>query len=156
MVVFMIAPHDHPRTRFGLRFALLARRWRRTLDARLGEAGLTDATWAPLVHLHESGDGISQKTLAALAGLDASSLVRLIDILADRGMVERRTDPADRRARLIYLTAAGRAAVADILHLLGGHEAEMLADIGDDELAQVLDVFERIGRRLPRLGEERA
>ncbi|MGG2362798.1 MarR family transcriptional regulator, partial [Salmonella enterica] len=57
---------QHPRARFGLEFALLARRWRRTLDFRLAEAGLTDATWAPLVHLHESGDGISQKALAAL------------------------------------------------------------------------------------------
>ncbi len=146
----------HPRTRFGLEFALLARRWRRTLDTRLAEAGLTDATWAPLVHLHESGDGISQKALAALVGLDASSLVRLLDILVARGLVERRTDPADRRARLIYLTAPGRAAVADILRLLNGREAEILADVGDAELAQVMDVFARIARRLPPLGEDRA
>ncbi len=152
----MRSPHDQPRARFGLQFALLARRWRRTLDARLAEAGLSDATWAPLVHLHESGDGISQKALAALVGLDASSLVRLIDILVGRGLVERRTDPVDRRARLIHLTAAGRAAVADILRLLVGREAEILADISDAELAQVLDVFARIGRRLPQLGEDRS
>ncbi len=147
---------QHPRARFGLQFALLARRWRRTLDARLAEAGLSDATWAPLVHLHQSGDGISQKTLAALVGLDASSLVRLIDILVARGLVERRTDVADRRARLIHLTDAGRAAVAEILRLLVGREAEMLADVSDAELVQVMDVFDRIGRRLPQLGEDRS
>lgn len=146
----------HPRTRFGLEFALLARRWRRTLDTRLAEAGLTDATWAPLVHLHESGDGISQKVLASLVGLDASSLVRLLDILVARGLVERRTDPTDRRARLIYLTAPGRVAVADILRLLNGREAEILADVSDAELTRVMDVFARIARRLPPLGEDRA
>lgn len=146
----------HPRTRFGLEFALLARRWRRTLDTRLAEAGLTDATWAPLVHLHESGDGISQKALAALVGLDASSLVRLLDILVARGLVERRTDPADRRARLIYLTGPGRVAVADILRLLNGREAEILADVSDAELTRVMDVFARIARRLPPLDEDRA
>lgn len=146
----------HPRTRFGLEFALLARRWRRTLDTRLAEAGLTDATWAPLVHLHESGDGISQKVLASLVGLDASSLVRLLDILVARRLVERRTDPTDRRARLIYLTAPGRDAVADILRLLNGREAEILADVSDAELTRVMDVFARIARRLPPLGEDRA
>jgi MarR family transcriptional regulator for hemolysin len=145
----------HPRARFGLQFGLLARRWRRTLDARLAEAGLSDATWAPLVHLHESGDGISQKALAALVGLDASSLVRLIDILVARGLVERRTDATDRRARLIHLTDAGRRAVAEILRLLVGREAEILADVSDAELVQVMDVFARIGRRLPQLGEDR-
>lgn len=146
----------HPRARFGLEFALLARRWRRTLDLRLAEAGLTDATWAPLVHLHEAGDGISQKALAAQVGLDASSLVRLLDILVARGLVERRTDPADRRARLIYLTGPGRVAVAEIRRLLAGREAEILADVGDAELVQVMDVLARIARRLPPLGEERS
>lgn len=141
-----------PRARFGLEFSLLARRWRRTLDAGLAGVGLTDATWAPLVRLQVSGDGISQKALAGLLGLDASSLVRLIDILVARGLVERRTDAADRRNRLIYLTDAGRAALADIRRVLAEREAEMLVDVGDDELAMMLDVFARIGRRLHSLG----
>jgi len=146
---------DHaqsPRARFGLEFSLLARRWRQTLDAGLAGVGLTDATWAPLVRLQVSGDGISQKALAGLLGLDASSLVRLIDILVARGLVERRTDAADRRNRLIYLTDAGRAALADIRRALAEREAEMLVDVGDDELAMMLDVFARIGRRLHSLG----
>lgn len=141
-----------PRARFGLEFSLLARRWRRTLDAGLAGVGLTDATWAPLVRLQVSGDGISQKALAGLLGLDASSLVRLIDILVARGLVERRTDAADRRNRLIYLTDAGRAALADIRRVLAEREAEMLVDVGDDELTMMLDVFARIGRRLHSLG----
>ncbi len=141
-----------PRARFGLEFSLLARRWRRTLDAGLAGVGLTDATWAPLVRLQVSGDGISQKALAGLLGLDASSLVRLIDILVARGLVERRTDAADRRNRLIYLTDAGRAALADIRRVLAEREAEMLVDVSDDELTMMLDVFARIGRRLHSLG----
>src|SRR3546814_2482463 len=57
-----------PRSRFGLRFSLLACRWRQALDAHPAAAGLSDATWIPLVHLHETGGAITQKTLAAPIG----------------------------------------------------------------------------------------
>ncbi len=145
-----------PRARFGVRFALLARRWRRALDARLAEAGLSDATWVPLVHLHESGDGITQKELAALVGIDGSSLVRLLDILCRQGLVERRVDAADARARLVHLTDAGRARVAEIRRELGKGEAEMLADLSDAEIAAMLRNFELIEQRLQALQAQRA
>jgi MarR family transcriptional regulator for hemolysin len=152
----MEASSASPRSRFGIEFVLLARRWRRALDRRLGMVGLTDATWAPLVHLWESGDGISQKDLAALVGIEGSSLVRLLDILASRGLVERRTDEIDRRAKLIFLTEAGRAAVAGIRLELSRGEAEMLADLSDAEIAAMLDAFGQIGRRLQPVQDERA
>ena len=75
-----------PRFRFGHQFSLLARQWRRAVETRLEQAGLTDATWAPLVHLSASGGGITQKELAALVGIDGSTLVRLLDILSDKGL----------------------------------------------------------------------
>ncbi|MBP2148739.1 MULTISPECIES: MarR family winged helix-turn-helix transcriptional regulator [Xanthobacter] len=145
-----------PRARFGVRFALLARRWRRALDARLAEAGLSDATWVPLVHLHESGDGITQKELAALVGIDGSSLVRLLDILCRQGLVERRVDAADARARLVHLTDAGRARVAEIRRELGKGEAEMLADLSDADIAAMLRNFQLIEQRLQALQAQRA
>ena len=94
----MAAASSSPRARLGVRFALLARRWRRVLDARLAASGLSDATWVPLVHLEESGGGVTQKELAALVGIEGSSLVRLIDILGRQGLVERRVDTTDGRA----------------------------------------------------------
>lgn len=145
-----------PRARFGVRFALLARRWRRALDARLAEAGLSDATWVPLVHLHESGDGITQKELAALVGIDGSSLVRLLDILCRQGLVERRVDAADARARLVHLTDAGRARVAEIRRELEKGEAEMLADLSDADIAAMLRNFQLIEQRLQALQARRA
>lgn len=147
----MTPPSVSPRSRFGVRFALLARRWRRALDARLAQAGLSDATWVPLVHLQESGGGITQKELAALVGIEGSSLVRLLDILSQRGLVERRVDATDGRARLIHLTDAGRARVAEIRAELAKGEAEILADLSDDELATMLRHFERIAQRLQHL-----
>lgn len=144
-----------PRTRFGIRFVILARAWRRGLDDALAGLGLTDATWAPLMHLAEFGDGISQKDLAWRVGIDGSSLVRLLDILNAHGFIERRTDAADRRTRRIFLTPAGHAAMSEVRAALLAVEDEMLADVSDAELEAALRMFERIGARLERMQAER-
>ena len=67
---------------------MLARRWRAFLDTALQDAGLTEAAWAPLMHLHRLGDGVQQKILAARIGIDTSTLVRLIDILEHHPQVD--------------------------------------------------------------------
>ncbi|MCV2447591.1 MarR family winged helix-turn-helix transcriptional regulator [Paracoccus sp. DMF] len=143
-----MTPIPDPRARFGMRFSLLARRWRRAIDSRLAAAGLTDATWVPLVHLHETGGGITQKALAQRVGVDGSSLVRVLDILCRQNLVERRADASDGRARLIHLTETGQACVAEILRELSAAEAPLLAGLGDAELAAMLDGFDRIERQM--------
>ena len=137
-----------PRLRFGFQLVGFARRWRRELDRRLADVGLTDATWAPLIHLHEAGEGNSQKELAALVGIDGSSLVRLLDILAGRGLIERRVEESDRRTRLVFLTPAGREAVEDIRAQLLQAETAMLGDLSDDEISIILKAFDKVDQRL--------
>ncbi len=134
---------------------MLARRWRRALDERLAEAGLSDATWAPLVHLQVTGGGITQKELAALVGIDGSSLVRLLDILCRQGFAERRVDESDSRARLIYLTESGEQRVAAIRRELAKGEEEMLADISDADIATMLEHFDQIEERLTAMQTRR-
>ena len=143
------------RRRFGHQFVQLARAWRRELDHVLAGASLTDATWVPLVRLEESGEGISQKDLATRIGIDGSSLVRLLDILEERGLLERRADAKDRRSRRLHLTAAGREALADIRRQLHAVEEEILADLGEDEIGVALRLFDRIGTRLDRMQDAR-
>jgi DNA-binding MarR family transcriptional regulator len=52
--------------------------------------------------------GITQQDLAGLANVDPSSMVALLDGLEERGVLERRVDPDDRRRRSIHLTAKGQ------------------------------------------------
>lgn len=137
-----------PRHRFGALFVGLARRWRRALDDRLSGVGLTDATWAPLVHLEMSGGGISQTELAGMLGIDGSTLVRLLDILAGKGLIERRPDPVDRRAKRLHLTQAGHDAVVGIRAVIIQAETEMLADLDDATLAALIDTFDLIDARI--------
>ncbi|MGE4326512.1 MAG: MarR family winged helix-turn-helix transcriptional regulator [Pseudodonghicola sp.] len=136
-----------PRDRFGFLFVTLARRWRRVIDHELAKAGLTDATWTPLIHLKESGDDISQTELAMRVGLDGSSLVRLLDLLENKGLIERRVDSHDRRARRILLTPAGEAEVARIRAQLYCVERALLSDLSDEEIATMVQGFKAIDAR---------
>ncbi len=140
--------NDSSRRRFGIQLVGLARHWRRALDLRLAAIGLSDATWAPLVHLSERGDGLCQKELALAVGIDDSTLVRLIDLLAEHGLVERRVSARDRRLKLLHLTPAGRAAVADIRIKLAHIEDWLLEDLTDAEIDALMSAFARIEGRI--------
>ncbi len=129
-------------------FVGVARRWRATLDAGLAGLGLSDASWPPLIHISRSGGGLSQKDLAASIGIDGSSLVRLIDLLAARGLVERRQDAADRRSNLLYLTPAGEAAVVEVQASLSRLEGEMLSGLDDRAMARLVGALEGIDDRI--------
>lgn len=149
----MAARETPSRRRIGIQLVGLARRWRQALDARLSRAGLSDATWAPLMHLHEHGSELSQTQLAARLGLDGSSLVRLLDILAQRGLIERQPHPADRRIKLLRLTPEGLHVVAELRERLGAIEDELLADVDEGQASDLLDTFARIDARIAAAAE---
>jgi DNA-binding MarR family transcriptional regulator len=81
-----------------------ARLMRRDFDRRAKLVGLTTrAQYAVLAHLSYS-EGINQSALADLLDIEPITLARQLDRLEEAGMVERRPDPNDRRARTLYLT----------------------------------------------------
>src|SRR5450631_2974366 len=86
---------------FGALVARAARQWRREVDRRLQPFGLTEATWLPLVHLARAPAPMRQKDLAASLVLDGSTVVRQLDALETSGLIERREESADRRAKTI-------------------------------------------------------
>src|SRR5215831_10534221 len=97
-----------PGTDFGFRVARIARRLRQAIDGELRLLGLTEATWRPLAYVGRLGGGVRQKELATALSIEGPSLVRLLDNLEQRGLIERREEESDRRARGIHLTRAGR------------------------------------------------
>lgn len=137
-----------PHHLLGMRLVGLARRWRQALDSRLAKDGLSDAAWAPLVHLHRLGNGVSQSELAAAVGLDGSSLVRLLDLLVEQGLVERQAHPSDRRIKQVCLTPEGSRTVAAIRKRLRVAEDELLTDLDPDTVRTVLQAFDHIEARI--------
>ena len=84
-----------------------ARLLRRRFDQRARHLGLTRAQWQVLAHLHRN-EGINQVGLADLLDIEAITLCRTLDRMEEGGWVERRPDPKDRRARLLFLTERAR------------------------------------------------
>ena len=69
--------------------------------------GMTRAQWAVLLRL-ERREGLKQSDLADDLDIQPITLTRLVDRLCDSGLIERRPDPTDRRAKRLYLTPAAR------------------------------------------------
>ena len=135
---------------FGRRLCHTARRWRRAVDRRLQPFGLTEASWLPLVHIARAIVPIRQKDLAELLSLEGSTVVRLVDGLVEAGLVERRIED-DRRARFLHLTEAGFARLKQVNAATAAVRRQAIAGIDDDELAQALDVIDRVCAALDRM-----
>lgn len=115
---------------------LLTRRWRQVLDSEFHAAGLTDATWRPLLHLHMLGNGVRQKDLAGSIGIEGPSLVRLLDTLIAKELIQRSEDAADRRAKLLRLTPEGELLVVRIKETVSSLENKLLSPFSDGEIAR--------------------
>jgi DNA-binding MarR family transcriptional regulator len=80
-----------------------------------------------------SQPGCSQQALSGELGLLPSRVVAYVDELEDRGYVERRRNPADRRLHALYLTAAGKKIMGKIRELARQHERLMTAGLDADQ-----------------------
>src|SRR3954470_11462601 len=79
----------------------------RATNAALADLGLRVRQYSVLVLADDAAEGISQRDLAEVLGLDPSQVVALVDELAAAELVERRPSPTDRRQRLVAATARG-------------------------------------------------
>jgi MarR family transcriptional regulator for hemolysin len=129
---------------FGFRVARIARRIRQAVDSELRAYGLSEATWRPLAYLGRLGEGIRQKELAQALGIEGPSLVRLLDSLERRGLVERREDESDLRARGIYLTKSGRQLQGRVLRISEGIQRRLLSVVRKSDLEVCDRVFRAI------------
>ena len=136
------------RAPFGALVSQTARRWRRAVDRRLQPFGLTEATWLPLLRVARASAPMRQKDLAASLVLDSSSVVRLVDALQAAGLVERREEEEDRRAKTIVLTALGKETVARVEQVAREVRDEALADVADADVAAANRVLEHVCRVL--------
>src|SRR5579863_6353273 len=101
---------------------------RNYIDHRAKGRGTTRAQWIVLFRLRDQ-EGLSQVDLADVLELQPISLVRLLDRLVEHGLVELRSDPRDRRANRLFLTASGRQLADDLDSLRDSIAVEVLQAI---------------------------
>ena len=116
----------------------VSRGYRKVVNRVLAAHGLSDSQALPILFISRSGDGIRAGALAEQVWVEAPSLVRQLDQLCAAGLVERREDPSDRRAKALHLTATGRAQAVLIEALFQNVRSRMLSPVGDDDLLTAL------------------
>ncbi len=125
---------------------------RNYIEQRAKSRGTTRAQWIVLFRLREQ-EGLSQVDLADVLELQPISLVRLLDRLVEHGLLERRTDPRDRRANRLFLTPAGRQLVDDLDSLRDSIAAKVLQDVSSASIQTTLDTLLDIKERIKGAAE---
>ena len=128
---------------FGFLLKDISRRYVQRFEERARALGLTLPQCRVLVQL-SNREGMSQAELAELVDLEPMTLVRVLDRMEADGWVERCSDPADRRARCLYLTAAGRPLVADVWRLVDLTRSESVAGLSPVQTEEFIGCMETI------------
>ncbi|KOF51870.1 MULTISPECIES: MarR family transcriptional regulator [unclassified Achromobacter] len=131
---------------------VIARAYRGAADKALADYGLSQATAWPVILTGRLGDGVRQGALAEALGVEGPSLVRVLDQLVAAGLMERREDPHDRRARTLHLTEAGHALRKQVEDVLVELRRRLFAGVAEADLEACLRVFESLKAALGRSG----
>lgn len=127
----------------GTLLADLSRLMRRTFDARAREIGVTRVQWQTLSALARH-EGVNQGALAELLDVEAISLCRMIDRLQEADLVERRANPADRRAWCLFLTDRARKLLDELRPLAVTMMEEAMTGLSQQERDDLHRSLERI------------
>ncbi|HEY2403955.1 MAG TPA: MarR family transcriptional regulator [Steroidobacteraceae bacterium] len=135
---------------FGFLLKEVSRRYVNRFEVRAAEIPLNLAQAKALVRL-EKNEGVSQARLAELAEVDPMTMVRILDRMEAEGLLERRPDPADRRARCLYLTAKAKPILNEIWRLSDEIRAEIFAGVSKEERERFMGVLERLYANISQL-----
>jgi MarR family transcriptional regulator for hemolysin len=135
---------------------LAGRQWRRVVNAAVERHGLSDATAVPLLLIGRMEGDPRQNALAEAVGIEGPSLVRLLDQLGAAGLVVRKEDPTDRRAKVLSLTPAGEAVYVQIEADLRQLRETVFGAVSTADIEAGMHVFQVLkayGRALPDTGD---
>jgi len=122
---------------------------RRLFDERVRDLGLTAAQARLLLSL-ERNPSENQAFYAERLEVEPITLTRIVDRMEDAGWLERRSDPADRRARILHLTDKATQIVNELQGIVEIMFEEMLAGMASGERKTLAALLDRIGENLSR------
>jgi DNA-binding MarR family transcriptional regulator len=132
-----------------------SRRWHQ----RLAPIGLDPRSALVLRHVGVE-EGQTQASLSASLAVPPSRIVGIVDELEQRGLLERRANPSDRRAHALWLTTAGRKALDEVMAISTAHELDICAGLSEPDRHQLIELLASIVSQQglargghPRMGE---
>lgn len=142
------APNRHPPFRtVGFTLSSLGYAVSRRFQATLAPLRLEPREFA-LLRAVAAAEGQSQQSLGERLQIPASRMVAFVDALQERGLLERRANPQDRRAHALHLTDAGNELLERATTEAIAFERDLCAELDGEERERLLDAMERVGRRL--------
>ena len=118
----------------------VARLMRKRFEQHARELGLTRAQWQVLVHLSQN-EGIHQGGLAEIIEMEPITLVRILDRLEARNLVERRRHPSDRRIWLLFLKQDAHPLLAVLRGFGDATRSEAMADVSEADVERLFAIL---------------
>lgn len=127
----------------GLRISYIARMLRTRFDQRARSMGLTRAQWQTIAVIRWN-EGATQREVAEKLEVGSVTAGRLIDRLEQDGWIERRADPADRRANRLSISPKAQPMLERLTALGMDEEARALEGLSADERLLLAGLLDRI------------
>jgi len=135
---------------FGFILKEVQRLWVRLFEQRLPQLGMTFTQSKVLVFLSRN-EGTTQAKLAEASDTEPMTLVRVLDRMERDGWIERRPDPADRRAHRLYLKPPSSPILAEIVRIGEKARADALAGLSGEQREQMMSMLEHVRTNLVAL-----
>ncbi|WP_344263116.1 MarR family winged helix-turn-helix transcriptional regulator [Actinomadura napierensis] len=139
----MTASAPTPRTGAAFLLAQLGAHAAGLFAERIAGLDLTPAQ-AGLLRMLATNPGRSQRELAGDLGMPPSRFVPFADELEERGLIERRRNPSDRRIYALHLTGKGEKLLAELAQVGMNHEQQICESLSPEEHGQLLELLRRI------------
>ena len=117
--------------------------------AHLADHNLTLPQFDVLAQLNRE-EGITQQSLADRLLVTKGNVCGLMDRLLEQGLVERRDDPEDRRAYMLYLTPKGKQLITQILPAHNQMIAERIGQLAPEKQKQLLNLLNELDHALDK------
>lgn len=129
------------------------RKMLRFLNLKLQKYDITPEQWNVLLSLSKQ-EKVNQKQLSKKVDKDQATLVRILDILEKKELVERKSSREDRRAFFIDVTDKGRELVNKLIPFISGIFEQMLNGISIEEIDTYRKVLMKINENIFNANEE--
>ncbi len=125
-----------------------ARRWRKVANDRIKPLDHSMVQWETLYLVAYSGEDLTQSELARAVGVEGPTMVRILHLLAEEGLLERHQSRDDLRVTINRITDSGRRLISDIMAITNQLRSEMLENIPVEDLAVTQRVMGQLIRNL--------
>lgn len=133
-----------------------ARRWRKIANDRIRPLQQTMARWETLYLVAYSDEELNQSELSRLIGVQGPAMVRMLDSLAQEGLIERQQSHHDLRVTINRITDSGRQVVNTIMGITNELRSQVLSEVDPDDLRTTVAVLTQILRSLDRFDPDAA